>query len=109
MLYSCIVYYPAQPKVCVDKIGSRPRGILCVDKIGFQIGNERKDAKTLTSLEIRFYLHKEFRAAEIGFYLHKEFRAAGIRFYLHKEFLKKNHEKAMICLNMFSALRAAVC
>ena len=33
MLYSCIVYYPAQPKVCVDKIGSRPRGILCVDKI----------------------------------------------------------------------------
>ena len=25
---------------------------------------------------IRFYLHKEFRAAEIGFYLHKEFRAA---------------------------------
>ena len=27
--------------------------------------------------EIRFYLHKEFRAAEIGFYLHKEFRAAG--------------------------------
>ena len=33
MLYSCIVYYPAQPKVCVDKIGSRSRGILCVDKI----------------------------------------------------------------------------
>ena len=26
---------------------------------------------------IRFFLHKEFRAAEIGFYLHKEFRAAG--------------------------------
>ena len=33
---------------------------------------------------IRFYLHKEFRAAEIGFDLHKEFRAAKIRFYLHK-------------------------
>ena len=34
MLYSCIVYYPAQPNVCVDKIGSRPRGILCGGKIG---------------------------------------------------------------------------
>ena len=40
----------------------------------------KRAAKTLTSREIRFYLHKEFRAAEIGFYLHKEFRAAGIRF-----------------------------
>ncbi len=27
---------------------------------------------------IRFYLHKEFRAAGIRFYLHKEFRAAEI-------------------------------
>ena len=38
------------------------------------------------SLSIRFYLHKEFRAAEIRFSLHKEFRAAEIRFYLHKRF-----------------------
>ena len=32
-----------------------------------------------SSREIRFYLHKEFRATEIGFYLHKEFRAAEIQ------------------------------
>ena len=44
----------------------------------------KRAAKTLTSREIRFYLHKEFRAAEIGFYLHTEVRAAGIRFCLHK-------------------------
>ena len=55
---------------------------------------------------IRFYLHKEFRAAEISFYLHKDFRAAGIRFYLHKEFLKKNHEKAMLFSKNFRAARA---
>ena len=50
---------------------------------------------------IRFYLHKEFRAAEIRFYLHKEFRAAEIRFYLHKEFLKENREKSMIYVENF--------
>ena len=37
-------------------------------------------------LPIRFYLHKECRAAEIRFSLHKEFRAAEIRFSLYKEF-----------------------
>ena len=35
------------------------------------------------TLSIRFYLHKEFRAAEIRFSLHKEFRAAEIRFYFY--------------------------
>ena len=38
---------------------------------------------------IRFYLHKEFRAAGIRFSLHKEFGAAGIRFYLHKRYILK--------------------
>ena len=57
---------------------------------------------------IRFYLHKEFRAAEIGFYLHKEFCAAEIWFYLHKEFLKKNQGKSMICLKIFRAARASL-
>ena len=50
---------------------------------------------------IRFYLHKEFRAAGARFYLHKEFRAAEIRFYLHKELLKKNREISMIYLKNF--------
>ena len=47
--------------------------------------------------EIRFYLHKEFRAAEIrfyDFYLHKEFPAAEIGFSLQKEFYEKNIEKS---------------
>ena len=43
--------------------------------------------------EIRFYLHKEFRAAEIGFSLHKEFH-------------KKNHETLMVYLKNFRAARA---
>ena len=43
--------------------------------------------------EIRFYLHKEFRAAEIGFSLHKEFHT-------------KNHEKVMVYLKHFRAARA---
>ena len=53
--------------------------------VDFQIRNERRDATTRTSREIRFYLHKEFRAAGIQFHLHKEIRAAGIQFHLHKE------------------------
>ena len=35
---------------------------------------------------IRFYLHKDFRAAEIQLYLHKDVRVAGIEFSLHKDF-----------------------
>ena len=62
----------------------------------------KRAAKTLTSREIRFYLHKEFRAAEIGFYLHKEFRAAGIRFYLHKEF---GAARIRFCLHKLTYLK----
>ena len=40
---------------------------------------------------IRFYLHKEFRAAGIRFSQHKEFRAAGIRFYLHKRLVVQDN------------------
>ena len=89
--------------------------------VDFQIRNERRDATTRTSREIRFYLHKEFRAAGIQFHLHKEFRAAGIQFYLHKEiraaeiwfylhkeFLKKIREKSMIYSKHFRAARATL-
>ena len=52
--------------------------------------------KNVGGAGIRFYLHKEFRAAEIEFYLHKEFRVAGRRFYLHKDCVEerswKKHE-----------------
>ena len=48
--------------------------------------NDTKSDTKKDSLPIRFYLHKEFRAAEIRFSLHKEFCAAEIRFSLHKEF-----------------------
>ena len=90
--------------------------------VGFQIGNERRDATTRTSREIRFCLHKEFRAAGIRFYLHKDccaagirfhlhkdFRVAGIEFSLHKEFHKKNHEKSMVLYLKLFALRAPIC
>ena len=40
-------------------------------------------------------------AERIRFYLHKEFRAAEIRFCLHKEFLKENREKSMIYVEIF--------
>ena len=49
-----------------DRYGSRGHFLFENQSlIDFQIGNERK---------------REFRAAEMRFYLHKEFRAAGIRF-----------------------------
>ena len=104
------------PKVCVHKMRiTTPRNSLCRHNrirgagsaiILIEASVPQKCPKCPIRWQdlvarIRFYLHKEFRAAEIGFYLHKEFRAAGIRFYLHKEFLKKNHAKTMIYLKTF--------
>ena len=62
-----------------------------------------------SAARIRFYLHKEFRAAEIGLFLHKESRAAESGFYLHKEFLKRSRDKSMLYVqNIFRAARAKV-